>query len=308
MANGDAQSKRLKRIKIIYKSSFKRSFSHIGLAFFVCLFPIANRTVTAQMTDLVKVDQVLSDSERTFEVTEGFRLVARAQHPFDKDMAPYAGISSDSCNSTSCTDLLTDPFISEGYRVSLRVSFPSEYITKLDALTVFTTRRMFNLASHRYFGDDRRASHRRGYGRFRSTRLKNGFWMNTLDLRRLRGQAFTEQDMLHIKFYGSVPPIYAAAFKGHQEIKQSVCEPPQVPVGTGEGEQSGCHNSEQPCDVNGDGQISSLDALLISNALRGRTDSCPKSGSAPYLDLNGDGKISSEDTLYFTNNCTQPRR
>ncbi len=284
-----------------YSVLVRKSSARFILILTMCLPFIATRAALAQ-SDLLDVEKVTASSEKTYEVMEGITLVARAHHPFEKDLAPYAGLSSNSCNSTACSELLADPFVAEGYRTTLTATFPLDYTTNVDSLTFFTKERMSNLVSYYQRGNRRRGS--RGYGRFWSRRLENGFWMNILDMRRIRRQAFTDNSVLFLQIYGSFPPVYAAAFKGRQERNQPVCEPPLPLERTGEGEQSGCHNSANPCDVNGDGKFTSLDVLKMTNSVNGyRSSACPTPGSAPYVDVNGDGELSPADMLYLTQRC-----
>lgn len=55
-------------------------------------------------------------------------------------------------------------------------------------------------------------------------------------------------------------------------------------------------NPDDNCDVNGNGEQSALDALLIINYINQNGDpSAPPTSGPPYLDVNGDGEISTED-------------
>ena len=71
------------------------------------------------------------------------------------------------------------------------------------------------------------------------------------------------------------------------------------------------HNPDNPFDVNGDGAVTPLDALLILNALQQNGGGGPISQFPPpgrYWDVNGDGMISPLDALLILNFINQQNR
>src|SRR5207247_4664153 len=63
-------------------------------------------------------------------------------------------------------------------------------------------------------------------------------------------------------------------------------------------------NAALALDVNGDGHVSSIDALLIINRLNSPTltqSLAATTNESPYLDTNGDGVVSSIDALLVIN-------
>src|SRR5205823_1698073 len=69
-------------------------------------------------------------------------------------------------------------------------------------------------------------------------------------------------------------------------------------------------NARNPLDVNDDGYVSSIDALLVINTLNAHTTTAtpanslstsPPISSAPYYDTNGDSSVTSIDALLVIN-------
>ena len=68
-------------------------------------------------------------------------------------------------------------------------------------------------------------------------------------------------------------------------------------------------NAALALDVNGDGHISSIDALLIINRLNTPADMLSLAAATsepPYFDTNGDGAVSSIDALLVINALNTP--
>jgi len=78
-------------------------------------------------------------------------------------------------------------------------------------------------------------------------------------------------------------------------------EEPPIPV-------SPQTNAFIPTDVNDDGHISPLDALLVINELNGLDSGIANTTSDQMKDVDGDGLISPRDALQVVNELSQPGR
>jgi len=87
-----------------------------------------------------------------------------------------------------------------------------------------------------------------------------------------------------------------------------------VLVGSGSGEGEARQNALLPADVNGDGAVSPMDALLVINEIsRSRTSASGEAlstrpSSLIFTDVNGDGFITPMDALHVINHISRSRQ
>jgi hypothetical protein len=66
-------------------------------------------------------------------------------------------------------------------------------------------------------------------------------------------------------------------------------------------EPEGLHNDANPADVNNDGDVSAIDALLVMNFLAGKQAESEHIASGLFHDVSGEGDVTSRDALMVVN-------
>lgn len=66
-------------------------------------------------------------------------------------------------------------------------------------------------------------------------------------------------------------------------------------------EPEGLHNDANPADVNNDGDVSAIDALLVMNFLAGRQAEAEHIATGMFHDVSGEGNVTSRDALMVVN-------
>lgn len=253
---------------------------------------------------ILEVHNVTGKKEKIYESGDA-AFTAAASHIFNKDLRPY--MQCQSTNSNCASPPLRDFFETTGRQIDIAVSFSKYVDTQVTSFVFFTTDPLPKWAWLRAQTGSQSSYYRVSTNRDAAT----GFFAHYVDFSsptsRFRGGPLEVKGegrlRMRMYLYRGKPQIHAAGFMGFQTGNKASCDEPK-----GEGEQAGCHNTNNPCDIDGNGRFSARDTLTLMNYLgRSKGESACPADKNFFPDYDNNGKVTHSD-LMKAQRCFQQLR